>query len=68
MTETASQLLATFETLPVEEQHEVLAQMLRRTGDFPVTFLADDALTDIADQLFQSLDAEEADGERTNAG
>ncbi len=68
MTEIASQLLATFETLPADEQHELVTQLLRRTGDLPDTLLSDDGLTAIADQLFQSLDAEEADVESTNKG
>ena len=63
MTDIAIQLLAAFETLPAEEQHEVLVQLLRRTGDLPGSPLTDDALVSVADQLFQSLDAEEANGD-----
>ncbi len=66
MTDTATQLLATFDTLRPEDQHELVAQILRRTGDLPDTPLADDGLTSIADLLFQSLDAEEADAGNAN--
>ena len=63
MSELAHQLLATFETLPAEDQHELVAQILRRTGELPDTVLTDSEMTAIADQLFQTLDLEEADGE-----
>lgn len=59
MSEIASQLLATFETLPATEQHEIVTQLLRRTSAFPDTPLCDDGLTAIADELFQMLDSEE---------
>ena len=63
MSETALQLLATFESLPESEQHEVLTQMLRSSGELPDTALSDLDLTAVADDLFYSLDAEESDGE-----
>ncbi len=62
MSETSVQLLATFETLPKQEQHELMAEMLRRSGELPATLLTEDQLTDIADELFQALDAKESDG------
>ena len=67
MTDIAIQLLAAFEKLPAEEQHEVLVQLLRRTGDLPGSPLTDDALVSVADQLFQSLDAEEANGDNARS-
>ena len=63
MSETASQLLATFESLPANEQHELLIAMLRRSGELPDTIVSDDQLVGIADELFQTLDAEESDGD-----
>ena len=66
MTDIATQLLATFETLPRNEQHELLAQMLRRTGELPDTPMGDVDLSAVADQLLQSLDAEETDGDAPN--
>ncbi len=61
MTETAAQLLATFDSLPPQEQHELLAEMLRRSGELPDTLLTDEHLVGLADHLFQALDAEESD-------
>jgi hypothetical protein len=63
MTDAASKLLATFESLPASEQHEVLIAMLRRSGELPDTIVSDDHLVGIADELFQTLDAEESDGD-----
>lgn len=60
MTETAALLLATFESLPPQEKHDVLTEMLRRGGELPETSLTDDDLVGLADTLFQSLDAEES--------
>ncbi len=67
MSETAIQLLATFDLLPAKEQHELLIAMLRRSGELPDTIVSDDPLVGIADGLFQTLDAEESNGD-TNAG
>jgi len=66
MSDTASQLLATFETLPATEQHEFVTQLLRRTSVFPDTALFDGDLTSVADDLFQLLDEEEEHGDDTN--
>lgn len=60
MSDTASQLLATFESLPEKEQHELLIAMLRRSSELPETLVSDDQLVGIADLLFETLDAEEA--------
>ena len=57
MSGSAVLLLATFEPLPPEEQHELLAAMLRRSGELPETFVSDDALLGLADSTFQALDA-----------
>ena len=63
MSETAVQLLATFESLPPEEQHEVLAARLRRSGELRQTIVSDDALVSLADVVFQALDMEESNGD-----
>jgi len=63
MSETGMQLLATFDSMPVEEQHELLMTMLRRSGELPDTIVSDDQLVRIADELFQTLDAEESNGD-----
>lgn len=62
MSDTATQLLATFESLPADEQHELLIAMLRRSGELPDAMVSDDQLVEIADALFQTLDAEESSG------
>lgn len=66
MSDTASQLLATFETLPATEQHKFVTQLLRRTSVLPDTALSGEDLTSVADDLFQMLDAEEENGNDTN--
>ncbi|MGV3486725.1 MAG: hypothetical protein ACO1RT_20070 [Planctomycetaceae bacterium] len=68
MSDTATQLLATFESLPEKEQHELLIAMLRRSGELPDTLLRDDQLVALADQLFQTLDAEESNGNDADPG
>ena len=68
MSEMVSQLLATFDRLPPQEQHELITAMLRRTGELPDTLLADDALVDLADNLFQTLDMEESHGNDAKTG
>ena len=68
MSDTASQLLATFASLPANEQHELLIAMLRRSGALPDTIVTDHQLVGIADELFQTLDAEEPDGDDADSG
>ncbi len=63
MSETASQLLVTFDSLPPQEQHEIITAMLRRSGELPDTLLPDEGLIGLADDLFQALDAEESHGD-----
>ena len=62
MTDTATQLLATFDSLPPKEQHEIMTVMLRRSGELPDTLITAEGLAVLADELFQTLDAEESDG------
>jgi len=68
MSDNATQLLATFDSLPAEEQHELLIAMLRRSGELPDTIVSDDQLAEIADELFQTLDAEESNGNDAESG
>ena len=67
MSETTAQLLATFDSLAPQEQHELLTELLRRSGELPDTFLSDDNLVGLADDLFQALDAEESDDPKSGA-
>ena len=68
MSDATAQLLATFETLTPEDQRELLIELLRRSGEFPDTIVSDDKLVVLADELFQTLDAEESDGSDANEG
>lgn len=56
MSNTTTQLLAAFDSLPVGEQHEVVMAMLGRCGELPNRLLSDDELVGLADELFQTLD------------
>jgi hypothetical protein len=58
MTEAAREVLAAFDALPPAEQQQVVAEILRRAagyGDLP-----EEALHQLADELFRAYDAEEA--------
>ena len=68
MSDTAILLLKTFETLSPAEQHTLLVELLRRSGELPDTVVTDDDLVGLADQLFQMLDAEDDHGADTNKG
>lgn len=60
MTATVQQLLDTFNALPDADKHQAAVEILRR---FPVTAdgdLPESALVAAADELFCTLDAEEA--------
>ena len=67
MSGTTAQLMATFESLAAQQQHELLTEMLRRSGELPATLLADDHLVGLADEIFQALDAEESNGDESGA-
>lgn len=67
MSEIATQILAAFDTLAPAEQHTVVTALLRRGGKLPSTVLADDVLLEVADSLFQELDAEEQPSGDSNA-
>jgi hypothetical protein len=58
MTANARSVLAAFESLPREEQQQVAAEIIRRTG--PVGDLSDAALDELAGEVFRGYDAEEA--------
>ena len=62
MTNAVRQLIDSFEALPEQEKHEVLAQLLQRLIGFPYSSLSDDELTHVADFVFQGYDRDEAQG------
>jgi predicted HAD superfamily phosphohydrolase len=58
MSTAVSQILNAFDALPDKQQHEAAVEILRRVkaeGD-----LSDEALVELADDLFQAMDADEA--------
>ena len=61
MSESAVRLLEAFDSLPANEKHEVMAALLRISGELATTPMSDEDLTGLADELFQTLDEEEAD-------
>ncbi|MDX1964153.1 MAG: hypothetical protein SFX18_13450 [Pirellulales bacterium] len=65
MSDIAAQLLATFDMLEPQEQHDILANLLRRGGELPDTVLTEEQLTGIAEELFLALDAEESDADNS---
>lgn len=62
MTNAAKQLLDSFEALPVEEQREVLAQLLRRLTESDYGTPADTTMLHAADVVFQDYDRRESAG------
>ncbi len=60
MTETARQLLDSFETLPEADKHQVAVEILRRFAGAVEGDLPESALVEAADELFRALEAEEA--------
>ncbi len=62
MSGSATQLLATFQSLSPEERHDVMVLLLRESGELPDTYVSDDQLVAIADELFEALDVEESNG------
>jgi hypothetical protein len=59
MTTQVQNILSTFETLPVEDQRELAAEILRRSVSLESSPLSDDELTVAAEELFLKLDREE---------
>lgn len=67
LSDAALELLARFESLPEQEQHELIVALLRRTEAFPNSVLLDEALVGLADELFRTLDAHEANDKDSDA-
>lgn len=62
MTNAAKQLIDSFEALPEDEKHEVLAQLLRRLISTPYSSPTDEDLVHAADLVFQEYDRREGEG------
>ena len=63
MTANVRQLLKSFDQLPETDKREAAAEILRRTLQIELPSLDDAALVERAEELFLSLDAQEAAGE-----
>ena len=62
MTNAARQLIDSFEALPEQEKHQVLAQLLRSLMDKPYASPSDEDLIAAADLVFQEYDRREEQG------
>jgi hypothetical protein len=60
MSPAVQNILASFDLLPDMEKHEVAAEILRRSGKFDPLEEDDEMALQLADQLFQEYDREEA--------
>ena len=60
MTATARQLLDSFDALPEADKYQVAVEILRRVAGAVEGDVPDSALVEAADELFRTLDAEEA--------
>ena len=60
MTDQSLALLESFEALSPDQQHEVAAEILRRSLSLQYPPLTDDDLARVADEQFQELDRHEA--------
>lgn len=60
MTRAAQQLIQSFESLPEEDQREVLVELLRFPIEADYTSLSDEELLSSADQIFLEYDEREA--------
>lgn len=58
MSTDAQNLIQAFDALPASAQHEVAVAILRRTAT--MDDIPEAALTELADELFRSYDAEES--------
>lgn len=53
-------LIACFDALPIAEQREVVAELLRKAALWDVPQLTDDELVRLADAMFLEMDRHEA--------
>jgi hypothetical protein len=60
MTKSVKVLLESFDQLPDEAKREAAAEILRRTAQFNLPPLEDQALVEAADNLFLELDKRES--------
>jgi hypothetical protein len=61
MSTTSQQFISGFDTLPLLEQRDVAAEILRKAANWECPPLSDDDLARLADDVFLELDRREAD-------
>jgi hypothetical protein len=61
MTTQVQNILSNFDALPVDDQRELAAEILKRSILMDSPILTDDQLTAMADELFLRLDGEETE-------
>jgi len=61
MSATVQHLLNSFEALSAKEKHEAAVEILRRLGVSAQGDLLEESLVGLADELFRTLDTEEAE-------
>ena len=62
MSNSAHNLLTSFDALPEVDQHEVLVELLRRMAESKFQSPSDDELLLVADMVFQEFDRQEEFG------
>ena len=60
MSTDSQHIISSFEALPLVEQREVMAELLRKAAQWDTPPLSDDELTRLADEVFLELDRREA--------
>ena len=64
MSQTVKQLINTFDSLSAAEKHEATLEILRRYSGADKSDISDDNLVELAEELFCTLDNEEASDAR----
>jgi hypothetical protein len=60
MSTDSRQVISNFDALPLVEQREVMAELLRKAANWDTPPLSDDELSHLADEVFLELDRREA--------
>ena len=61
MSTDSQHLINSFDALPLVEQREVVAELLRKAATWDAPSLVDDELVRLADEVFLEMDRREAD-------
>lgn len=66
MTKAVQQILESFDALPEQERHLLIAEILRRSSPAGSGDVPESALVEIAEDLFRSMDTEEGNHANRN--